>query len=325
MEAARIMNYRRLGKSGIKLSEIGLGSWLTFGLGVDGGTARACIRRAFDLGVNFFDTADVYHTGAAEEVYGRELSAFRRRDLVIATKCYFPMSAGINDRGLSRKHIFESVHDSLKRLRTDYIDLYQCHRFDEEVEIHEVVRAMDDLIRQGKILYWGVSEWPADTIHAACHLAREVNACRPASNQPEYSIAARRIETNGVQRICAEEGLGMVLFSPLKQGVLSGKYAGGKIPRDSRAASDTMGVFLREIDSDLAERVERLRPIAERHGMTLAQLAIAWLLPRRAVTSVIIGATRVEQVAENVAAAEFELTPQDLAQIDALFPAETNQ
>ena len=319
------MNYRRLGKSGIKLSEIGLGSWLTYGLGIADDTARACIRRAFDLGVNFFDTADVYHAGTAESVYGRELSAFRRRDLVIATKCYFPMSAGINDQGLSRKHIFESVHDSLQRLRTDYIDLYQCHRFDEEVEIDEVVRALDDLIRQGKILYWGVSEWPADAIRETCRLARDINVCPPASNQPEYSLAARRVETDGVQQACAEEGLGMVLWSPLKQGVLSGKYAGGKIPRNSRAASDKMGVFLREIDADLADRVDRLRPIAERRGMTLAQLAIAWLLPRRAVTSVIIGATRVEQVEENVAAAQFELTPQDLAQIDALFPAETNQ
>jgi len=319
------MNYRRLGEAGIKLSEIGLGSWLTYGLGVADDTARACIRRAFDLGVNFFDTADVYHQGAAESVYGRELSAFRRRDLVIATKCYFPMSAGINDQGLSRKHIFESVHDSLKRLRTDYIDLYQCHRFDEEVETDEVVRAMDDLIRQGKILYWGVSEWPADAIREACRLARDINVCPPASNQPEYSLAARRVETNGVQQACAEEGLGMVLWGPLKQGVLSGKYAGGRIPRDSRAASDKMGIFLREIDADLAERVDRLRPIAERRGMTLAQLAIAWLLPRQAVTSVIIGTTRVEQVEENIAAAEFELTPQDLTQIDALFPAETNQ
>ena len=319
------MNYRRLGKSGIKLSEIGLGSWLTYGLGIADDTARACIRRAFDLGVNFFDTADVYHAGTAESVYGRELSAFRRRDLVIATKCYFPMSAGINDQGLSRKHIFESVHDSLQRLRTDYIDLYQCHRFDEEVEIDEVVRALDDLIRQGKILYWGVSEWPADAIRETCRLAHDINVCPPASNQPEYSLAARRVETDGVQQACAEEGLGMVLWSPLKQGVLSGKYAGGKIPRNSRAASDKMGVFLREIDADLADRVDRLRPIAERHGMTLAQLAIAWLLPRQAVTSVIVGATRVEQVEENVAAAQFELTLQDLAQIDALFPAETNQ
>jgi voltage-dependent potassium channel beta subunit len=319
------VNYRRLGKSGIKLSEIGLGSWLTYGLGVADGTARACIRRAFDLGVNSFDTADVYHAGAAETVCGRELGTFGRRDLVIATKCYFPMSAGINDRGLSRKHIFESVHDSLERLRTDYIDLYQCHRFDEEVELEEIIRAMEDLIRQGKILYWGVSEWPANAIRAACRLARELNAYPPVSNQPEYSLAARRVETNEVQQACADEGLGMVLFSPLKQGILSGKYTGGKIPRGSRAASDEMGVFLREIDVDLADRVDRLRPIAQRHGMTLAQLAIAWLLPRQTVTSVIVGATRVEQIEENVAAARFELTPQDLAQIDALFPAETNQ
>jgi voltage-dependent potassium channel beta subunit len=318
------MDYRRLGQAGIKLSEIGLGSWLTYGLGVDDRTARACIRRAFDLGVNFFDTADVYHCGAAETVYGRELGDFRRRDLVIATKCYFPMSEGVNDRGLSRKHVFESVHDSLKRLRSDYIDLYQCHRFDEEVEYCEVVRVMDDLIRQGKILYWGVSEWPAAAIKEACRVAHEMNACLPVSNQPEYSLAVRRVETNGVQQACAEHGLGMVVWSPLKQGVLAGKYSGGKIPHDSRAANDKMNLFLREVDRGLADRVDQLRPIAERHAMTLAQLAIAWLLPRQSVTSVIIGATRGEQVTENIAATEFELTPEDRAQIDALFPAQVS-
>jgi voltage-dependent potassium channel beta subunit len=314
------MNYRRLGHAGIKLSEIGLGSWLTYGAGVDDKTARACIRRAVELGVNFFDTADVYHEGAAEEVYGRELKAFRRQDLVIATKCFFPMSDAPNDRGLSRKHIFESVEASLKRLQTDYIDLYQCHRFDPEVELFEVLRAMDDLIRQGKILYWGVSEWSADQIRSVCVMARETNACLPVSNQPEYSIAARRVEANVVQKACRDEGLGLVVWSPLKQGILTGKYSGGKIPRDSRAASKSMGVFLPKIDQALVDRVDRLRPIAERHHITLAQLAIAWLLQREAVTSVIIGATKVSQVAENVEAAKCALTGEDLAEIDKLFP-----
>ncbi|GMU84554.1 MAG: aldo/keto reductase [Planctomycetota bacterium] len=318
------MNYRKLGKAGVKLSEIGLGSWLTYGKGVGDDASKACIRKAFDLGVNFFDTADVYHRGAAEEVFGRELTTFRRADLVIATKCFFPMSDGPNDRGLSRKHIFESVEASLKRLKTDYIDLYQCHRFDADVELFEVVRAMDDLIRQGKILYWGVSEWPALEIKNACAIARGMNACPPYSNQPEYSIAARRVETNGVQAACVQEGLGMVVWSPLKQGLLSGKYSGGKVPADSRAASDKMNDFLREINRDVVDRVDRMKPIADRHRISLAQLAIAWLLKRAALTSIIIGATRVAQVEENCAACATNLTPDDMAEIDKLFPALTN-
>lgn len=315
------MKYRRLGLAGVKLSEIGLGSWLTYSFGVGEDTARACVRRAFDLGINFFDTADVYNRGGAETVYGHELKAFRRRDLFIATKCFFPMSENVNDRGLSRKHIFESVHDSLKRLQVDYIDLMQCHRFDEETELFEVVRAMDDLIRQGKILYWGVSEWPAKEIRRACSIARQIHACPPVSNQPEYSIAARRIETNGAQQACWEEWLGMVVWSPLKQGLLTGKYAGGQVPPDSRAASEKMNMFLKTVDRTIVDRVEKLRPIAARRNMTLAQLAIAWLLKREAVASVIIGASRVEQVDENAAAAEFELSEEDMAKIDDLFPA----
>ena len=315
------MKYRRLGHAGIKLSEIGLGSWLTFGGGVDEALSRKCIRRAFDLGVNFFDTADVYHHGAAEMVYGRELSPFRRQDVVVATKCYFPMSEGVNDRGLSRKHIVESLEGSLKRLQTDYVDLYQCHRYDPEVELFEVVRAMDDLIRQGKILYWGISEWTAEQIHQACRIARDMHAATPVSNQPEYSIAARQIETSGVQRACLEERLGMVLWSPLKQGILTGKYSGGKIPTDSRAANEAMNVFMKDVNRELTDRVDQLHPIAERNRMTMAQLVIAWLLSRPAVTSVIIGATKVAQVEENIASSDFEpLSERDLKEIDRLFP-----
>jgi aryl-alcohol dehydrogenase-like predicted oxidoreductase len=318
------MNYRRLGQAGIKLSEIGLGSWLTYGYGVKDDTARQCVRRALDLGINFFDTADAYHRGAAEEFLGRELHDVRRRDLALATKCFFPISENVNDQGLSRKHIWESVHASLRHLQTDYIDLYQCHRFDPEVEVAEVVRTMDDLIRQGKILYWGVSEWTAEQIRAAQQCAAALHAYPPMSNQPEYSIAARRVETNGVQRTCVACGMGMVVWSPLKQGVLTGKYSGGKIPRDSRAASREMNAFLNEIDRGLADRVDRLRPIAERRGLTLAQLAIKWPLTREGVTSVIIGASRPAQVEENCDLPDVELSPEDLAQIDALFPAAEN-
>ena len=316
------MKYRRLGQAGIKLSEIGLGSWLTYGAGVEEAASRECVRRAFDLGVNFFDTADVYHSGEAEKLYGRVLSVLRRSDYVLATKCFFPMSDNVNDRGLSRKHIFESVEASLKRLRTDYVDLYQCHRYDPEVELFEVIRAMDDLIRQGKILYWGVSEWSDEQIRAACRLARELHAQPPVSNQPEYSIAARRIETNGVMQACVEERLGMVLWSPLKQGILIGKYSGGKIPSDSRAADETMSVFMKEIDSDLIDRVDKLQPIALANGLSMAQLVIAWLLTRSAVTSVIIGATKVTQVEENVASVEKVLSDEVVNTISELFPPE---
>lgn len=318
------MNYRRLGRAGIKLSDIGLGSWLTFGCGVSDDAARACIRKAFDLGVNFVDTADIYHHGAAEECLGRELREYRRRDLVLATKCCFPMSENVNDRGLSRKHIFESVHDSLKRLRTDYVDLYQCHRPDPEVEMAEIVAAMDDLIRQGKILYWGVSEWSAEAIRDAHNTAAALGATAPVSEQPEYSIAARLVETNGVQQACAELGVGMVVWSPLKQGLLTGKYTGGKVPPGSRAADPNMNVFVPEITRRVTDRVDELRPIAQRRGMTLAQLAIAWLLTRDAVTSVIIGVTRAEQVEENCTLPDSPLTENDLREIDSLFPAAEN-
>lgn len=293
------MNYRKLGHAGIKLSEIGLGSWLTYGGGVAEEAAHACIRRAFDLGVTFFDTADIYERGAAEECLGRILPSFRRRDLVIATKCFFPMSDNPNDCGLSRKHIFESLHDSLKRLRTDYVDLYQCHRPDPDVEMEEIVRAMDDLIRQGKVLYWGVSEWPAAALRQAHEVAAALTASPPVSEQPEYSLAARRVETNGVQQACLDLGMGMVVWSPLKQGLLTGKYSGGKVPTGSRAAHPRMSIFMPKIRRSLTDRVDELSPIAERYGLSLTQLALTWLLTRPAVASVIIGATTIAQVEEN--------------------------
>ncbi len=315
------MNYRRLGNAGIKLSEIGLGSWLTYGYGVDDNHASQCIHRAFDLGVNFFDTADAYHRGGAESVLGRELKQYRRRELVIATKCFFPMSDDVNDRGLSRKHIFESIHDSLKRLRTDYVDLYQCHRFDPEVELPELVRAMDDLISQGKILYWGGSEWSAEQIRAAHECAHQLNAVPPVSEQPEYSIAARRVESQGVQQTCRDLAVGMLPWSPLKQGLLTGKYSGGTIPPDSRAANPRMNLFLQTIDRELVDRVDQLRPIAQNYGLTLAQLAITWLLHQPAVASVLIGATRPEQVEENCLTEVPQLSSEDITLIDNLFPA----
>jgi voltage-dependent potassium channel beta subunit len=316
------MNYRRLGKAGVKVSELGFGNWLTHGEGgVSDDVARACVRRAFELGINFFDTADKYRRGVAEEVYGRELKVFRRQDLVLGTKVFLKMSDNVNDRGLSRKHIFEGVHNSLRRLQTDYIDLYQCHEFDPDVELYEVVRSMDDLMRQGKILYWGLSKWPAAEIESVCRVAREINAYPPVSTQGEYNLATRSVETNGVQAACLREGLGMLVFSPLKQGILSGKYSAGQVPADSRGAKEkAIKKALEQGGLELVDRVDRLQPIAQRLGCTMPQLAIAWLLRREAVSSVITGATSVAQVEENVAASGIELTVDDVTQMDELFP-----
>lgn len=316
------MRYRRLGKAGVRVSEIGLGNWLTHGGGIAEDAGRACIRRAWELGINFFDTADIYRKGAAEEFLGPELRQFRRQDIVLATKVFWPMSDNVNDRGLSRKHIHEAVDNSLRRLQTDYLDLYQCHRHDPVVENYEVVRAMEDLVRRGKILYWGVSEWPALEIKNACAIAREIHADPPVSEQPEYSMAARRIETNGVQSACRQEGIGLVVWSPLKQGLLTGKYSGGKVPPDSRAASERMNMFLPQIDREIVDRADKLRPIAAAHSATLAQVALAWVLSRSGVSSAIIGASRPEQVEENAASLEVTLTEEELATIDELFPAE---
>jgi voltage-dependent potassium channel beta subunit len=315
------MNYRRLGRAGVKVSELGFGNWLTHGEGgVSDDVARGCLRRAFELGINFFDTADKYRLGLAEEVYGRELKAFRRQDLVLGTKVFLKMSDNVNDRGLSRKHIFEGVHNSLRRLQTDYIDLYQCHEFDPEVELDEVVRAMDDLVRQGKILYWGLSRWPAEEIDRVCRVARELNASPPVSNQAQYNLATRDVERDGVQEACLRHGLGLLAFSPLKQGILSGKYSAGDVPADSRGAREKMiKKDLERGGTELLDRVDRLQPIARRAGCTMPQLAIAWLLGRDAVSSVITGASSVAQVEENAAAADVELTADDVAEIEELF------
>jgi voltage-dependent potassium channel beta subunit len=297
------MAYRRIGTSGLTVSQVALGSWLTYGAGVNDERAGQCIRAALDAGVIFFDTADVYNRGEAEKVLGDVLEPHRRADLVLATKAYFPMSDNPNDRGLSRKHLFESVHASLGRLRTDYIDLFQCHRWDPTVPVAETVRAMDDLIRQGKILYWGGSCWDSDGIAEALRICDETGAARPISNQPPYSLLERSIEAD-VLPLCRREGLGQVVFSPLAEGLLTGKYRGGKVPDGSRAAQETAGQFLRHKMTDRNHRVvEGLVPLADEAGLTLARLALAWALRDDGVSSVIIGASRPEQVLENVQAA----------------------
>ncbi|MFZ4506868.1 MAG: aldo/keto reductase family protein [Fimbriimonas sp.] len=299
------MHYRNLGRYGLKVSEISLGGWLTHGRSIDDNTTEAIVHRAFDLGINFFDTADAYHAGAAETSLGKSITPFRRDDLVLATKCFFPITDKPNDRGLSRKHITESVHASLKRLGTDYIDLMQFHRFDSSTPLDETVRAIDDLVRQGKVLYWGVSEWQAHQIVDLVHVAKELNANPPASNQPGYNMLNRWIE-QAVIPVSEQYGLGQVVFSPLAQGVLTGKYLPGQAPASgTRASDDSSNMFMKGMieNEELLKRVQLLKAFAEEQGLTLAEFALAWVLRQKNVSSVIIGATRVDQLEQNVKAA----------------------
>ena len=314
------VEYRSLGASGLRVSEIGLGSWLTLGSRIDVAATREIVHRAFELGVNFFDTADVYSDGGAEEALGVALSDLPRRQLVIASKAFFPMSNDVNDRGLSRKHLFESIDDSLRRLRTDYLDLHQCHRHDPNTPIEETVCAYEDLIRQGKLLYWGVSEWSAVDITKACEVADARNAYRPISNQPQYSIMRRKLEAE-VLPACERVGVSQLVFSPLAQGVLSGKYSGGARPAESRATDDSRNIFMNAYlePAELA-KVDQLEPLAAKLGISLAQLALAWCLRKPNVASAIVGVTRASQLRENVGATGFRLPSAVAEEIDTIFP-----
>ncbi|NLG69930.1 MAG: aldo/keto reductase [Firmicutes bacterium] len=313
------MEYRRLGRAGVRLSVIGLGSWLTYGASVDRQRSIEIIRAAYERGVNFFDTANVYHRGVAEEVVGEALRVFPRSSYVLATKVFFPMGDGPNDRGLSRKHIMEQCHASLKRLGTDYIDLYQCHRFDPETPLDETLRALDDLVTQGKVLYVGVSQWTAVQIADATHLARQLGLDPIVSNQPLYNILERDIERE-VLPVCAREGIGQVVFSPLAQGVLTGKYAPGQPPpAGSRATDPRSNMFMgRFMNDQTLQQVQRLADLARSAGMTPAQMALAWVLRRPEVTSAIVGATRLGQLEANLGAAGLRLGDDLLQAIDAI-------
>jgi voltage-dependent potassium channel beta subunit len=315
------MQHRRLGRSGLRVSEVALGSWLTFGATVDRAATADVVRAALDAGIDLFDTADVYAGGAAEEALGAALRGVPRHRVVIATKAFFPMSEGANDRGLSRKHLFESVHASLRRLGTDYVDLHQCHRADPDTPLEETVRAYDDLVRQGKVLYWGVSEWDDARITEAVRLARELGAHAPSSNQPQYSILRREIE-HAVLPACEREGLGQIVWSPLAQGVLTGKYRAGERPAGTRAAHPFQARFMESfLAPEILARVDALRPLADGLGVSMSQLALAWCLRQPSVSSVIIGATRPAHVTENAKASGLVLPGEIVAEIDALFPA----
>ncbi|MDQ3378335.1 MAG: aldo/keto reductase family protein [Actinomycetota bacterium] len=314
------MEYRRLGGSGVKVSEISLGSWLTYGGSVAEQQATACVHRAYDLGINFFDTANVYVRGAAEEIVGNALKGFERDSYFLATKVYFPMGEGPNDRGLSRKHVTEQCHASLRRLGVEYVDLYQCHRYDEGTPLEETMRALDDLVRQGKVLYVGVSEWTAEQIGEALRIAKEMNLDRIVSNQPRYNMIQRRIEAEVVP-LSEREGVGQVVFSPLAQGILTGKYHPGEAPEQgTRAADPESNRFMRQLmNEDVLSAADGLRAVASDAGLTMPQLALAWVLRQENVSSAIIGASRPEQVEDNAAASGVELPPDALDRIDEIF------
>jgi aryl-alcohol dehydrogenase-like predicted oxidoreductase len=311
------MEYRHLGKSGLVISEIAYGNWITHGSQVEEQAAAECVRAALDEGITTFDTADVYAGGRAEEVLGRALHGVRRESLEVFTKVYWPMGNGRNDRGLSRKHIMESAHASLRRLQTDYIDLYQAHRYDSETPIEETMRAFDDLVRAGKILYVGVSEWRAEQIAAALKVAGELGLDRIVSNQPQYNMLWRVIEAEVVP-LSEKEGIGQLVFSPIAQGVLTGKYQPGAAPpADSRATDPSGSTFIKRwLEDETLEAVQQLKPLAADAGLSLAQLAVAWVLQNPNVSAAIIGATRPEQVRENVKAAGVRLEPGLMSRID---------
>ncbi|MBO4270383.1 aldo/keto reductase family protein [Microbispora triticiradicis] len=311
------MEYRHLGRSGLMVSEISYGNWITHGSQVEEDAAVECVRAALDEGITTFDTADVYAGTRAEEVLGRALKGVRRESLEIFTKVYWPTGEGKNDRGLSRKHITESINGSLRRLQTDYVDLYQAHRFDVETPLEETLRAFDDLVRQGKVLYVGVSEWTADQIARALKIADEMGFDRLVSNQPQYSMLWRVIESEVVP-LCEKEGLGQIVWSPIAQGVLTGKYLPGQPPpAGSRATDSTGSGFInRLMRDDVLQRVQDLKPIAADLGLSMAQFAVAWVLQNPNVSSAIVGATKPEQVRDNVKATGVKLDAEVLKKID---------
>jgi aryl-alcohol dehydrogenase-like predicted oxidoreductase len=306
------MNLRKLGSSDIHVSEISLGSWLTYSGGVEREQAKACVQAAFEAGINFIDTANVYGRGAAETLLGEVLSGYERSSYVLATKVYFPMSA--TDRGLSAAQIHKQIDASLARLQTDYVDLYQCHRHDQDTPLQETMTALSEVVRAGKARYIGFSEWPAERIEASLALP---GVERWVSSQPQYSMLWRAPEAEVIP-LCEREGISQIVWSPLGQGVLTGKYRPGEPPPpDSRAASESMSGFIdRLIEPRVLEAVQRLAPIAEQAGLTMAQLALAWALRRQNVASAIVGASRPEQVHANASASGVTLSADTLAAID---------
>lgn len=316
------MEYRHLGKWGVQISTVGLGSYLTIGMHVDDAMAAEHVKLCFDAGVNWFDTANAYNRGQAEVALGKILRDYPRESFVLATKVWAPMGDGPNDRGLSAKHVREQCHASLQRLQMDYVDLYQCHRPDPGTPVEETVRAMDDLARAGKIIYWGVSEWPAALIQEAVDTAARLGCRPPASNQPRYSMLWRNPEVE-VFPTTLKVGVGNVVFSPLAHGMLTGKYAPGQPPpAGTRAADDSMNQIMMNLywTKENLSKAQELKTMAGDLGLSAPQLALAWCLKHPAVTSVILGATKTEQLKDNLGAAEADLPEDVYARCGELFP-----
>ncbi|TMV44907.1 aldo/keto reductase [Paenibacillus mesophilus] len=310
------MKYRKLANTGLKVSEISLGSWLTYGGYVERENAVNSIRRAYDLGINFFDTANVYERGAAEIVVGETLKEYARESYVLATKVFWPMGDGPNDRGLSRKHVFEQLHASLKRLGTDYVDIYYCHRFDPETPVEETLRTIDDFVRQGKVLYAGVSEWTAAQMAQALGTADRYLLDRIVVNQPVYNMFNRYIEKEVIP-FGTQNGIGQVVFSPLAQGLLTGKYkSASDIPADSRAGK--LENMRKGITEEKIAKVVQLAAIAEELGISVGQLAIAWILRQPNVASALVGASRPAQVDENAKASGVGLSAEVIERIETI-------
>jgi len=310
------MKYRKLGRSGLKVSEISLGSWLTYGGYVERERAVNSIHKAYELGINFFDTANVYERGEAEKVVGEVLKAYPRDSYVLATKVFGKMGEGPNDRGLSRKHIFEQLHASLKRLGTDYVDVYYCHRFDPETPLEETLRALDDLVTQGKVLYVGVSEWTAAQMVQALAIADKYLLDRIIVNQPVYNLLNRYIEKEVIP-LGEQQGIGQVVFSPLAQGLLTGKYQSlADIPQDSRAAK--LDNFRNGLTEEKIAKVKQLEAVAADLQISIGHLALAWILRQSNVASALVGASRPEQVEENAKAVDVELSADVLERVEAI-------
>ncbi|WP_339061456.1 aldo/keto reductase family protein [Tepidibacillus marianensis] len=313
------MKYRRLGTTGVKVSEISLGSWLTYGGYVEQENAIKSIHKAYELGINFFDTANVYRRGEAEKVVGQALREFPRESYVLATKVFWPMGDGVNDRGLSRKHVIEQANASLKRLGLDYVDLYYAHRYDPETPLEETLRAFDDLINQGKVLYVGVSEWTPAQIAEAIHIADKKLLDRIVVNQPIYNMFERYIEKEIIP-LSEAHGIGQVVFSPLAEGALTGKYKRDQAaPQGSRLADENSNQFVKRFLTEKHfNRIEQLERVAKELDITLPQLALAWILRQKNVSSALIGASRPEQVEENVKAVEVVLPDVILNRIEEI-------
>ncbi len=315
------MEYRRLGRAGIQVSAIALGSWLTYGTVTEQETAKACIREAFEVGINHFDCANAYGSEphAAERFLAEALAPYDRSEYVLTSKAFWPVGPKPNQSGLSRKHLFDQVDKSLKALKTDYVDIFYCHRADPNTEIEETLRAIDDLVRQGKILYGGISEWQPQQIAEALLVEKRLGLNPIRASQPVYNLLNRYIES-AVLPMSAQAGMGLVVFSPLAQGLLTGKYKKGQaVPSGSRAANERVsGSISRMLTEDNLDRVEQLSEVARDLGVTLSQLALAWVLRLPAISSALIGASRPEQIQENVKAVDVKLSEETLARIEAI-------